>query len=158
RYFSAADSRDALRVTIINEKMARQLFPNEDPIGKRINTGDERQPSLWQIAGVVGDVKYTGLASETQPALYQPLTQATTGNVFLSVKPEAADPLGLAAAVRNEIGSLDRELPVARVRTLEQRFATAVAQPRFRTALIAIFAALALVLASIGVYGVIAFS
>ncbi|HEV2668478.1 MAG TPA: FtsX-like permease family protein, partial [Blastocatellia bacterium] len=158
RYFGASDSRDAPRVTIINETMARRFFPSEDPIGKRMHMGDERRPSLWQIVGVVGDVKYNGLADETQPAVYQPLIQAITGNVFLSVKTEAADPLGLVAAVRNEIRSLDRELPVARVRTLEQHFATAVAQPRFRTTLIAIFAALALILASIGVYGVISYS
>jgi putative ABC transport system permease protein len=158
RYFSAADSRDAPQVTIINETTARQFFPNEDPIGKRVNMGDERQPSLWQIAGVVGDVKYNGLAEETQPALYQPLIQATSSNVFLSVKTEAADPLSLAAAVRNEIRSLDRELPVSRVGALEQRFARAVAQPRFRTTLIAIFAGLALILASIGIYGVISYS
>jgi len=158
RYFSAADSRDAPRVAIINETMARQFFPNEDPIGKRVNMGDERQPSLWRIAGVVGDVKYNGLADVTQPAMYQPLTQATTGNVFLSVKTEAADPLSLAAAVRNEIRSLDRELPVSRVRTLEQHFATAVAQPRFGATLVALFAALALALASVGIYGVISYS
>ena len=158
RYFNAADSRDAQRVAIINETLARRFFPNEDPIGKRINTGDERQPSIWQIAGVVGDVKYTGLAGETQPAMYQPLVQATTGNVFLSVKTEAADPLVLTAAVRNEIRSLDRDLPVSRVRTLEQRFATAVEQPRFGATLVALFAALALILASIGVYGVISYS
>ncbi len=158
RYFNAADSRDAPRATIINETLARKFFPNEDPIGKRINMGDERQPSIWQVAGVVGDVKYTGLAGESQPAIYQPLVQATTGNVFLSVKTEGADPLGLAAAVRNEIRSLDRELPVARVGALKQRFATAVAQPRFGATLVALFAALALILASIGVYGVISYS
>ena len=158
RYFNAADSRDATRVAIINETMARQFFPNEDPIGKRINTGDERQPSWWRIVGVAGDVKYNGLAGETQPAMYQPLIQATTGNVFLSVKTEAADPLSLAAAVRSEIRSLDPELPVAQVRTLEQRFATAVAQPRFGATLVALFAALALILASIGIYGVISYS
>jgi len=158
RYFSAADSADAPLVAIINETMARQFFPHEDPLGHRLNTGDERQPTWWQIVGVVGDVKYTGLADETQPALYQPLVQATSWNVFLSIKTETSDPLGLAAAVRNEIRSLDGELPVAQVGTLEQRFATAVAQPRFRTTLIALFAALALMLAVVGIYGVISYS
>jgi putative ABC transport system permease protein len=158
RYFSVADSSNAPLVAVINETMARQFFPNEDPVGKRINTGDEREPTLWQIVGVVGDVKYNGLADEAQPAMYEPLIQATSYNVFLSVKTETADPLSLAAAVRNEIRSLDRELPVTRVRTMEQRIATTVAQPRFGATLVALFAALALILASIGVYGVISYS
>jgi putative ABC transport system permease protein len=158
RYFSAADSANAPLVVLINETMARQFFSGEDPIGKRVNTGNEQQPTWWQIVGVVGDVKYNGLADEVQPALYQPMLQATSGTVFLSVKTEAADPLSLAAAVRGEIKALDPELPVSQVSTLEQRFATAVSQPRFRTTLIALFAALALVLAVVGIYGVISYS
>src|SRR5262245_13228783 len=158
RYFSAADSDTALPATIINQTMARQFFPNEDPIGRRINTGDERQPSWWQIVGVVGDVKYNGLAGETQPAMYQSLIQATSWNLFLLVKTEGADPLSLAATVRNEIRSLDRELPVSRVRALEEHFSKAVAQPRFGATLVALFALLALILASVGIYGVISYS
>jgi putative ABC transport system permease protein len=158
RYFSAADSDTAPPVAIINKTMARQFFPNEDPIGRRINTGDERQPSWWQIVGVVGDVKYNGLASETQPAMYQPLIQATSWNLFLLVKTEGPDPLSLAATVRNEIRSLDRELPVSRVRALEEHFAKAVAQPRFGATLVALFALLALLLASVGIYSVISYS
>ena len=158
RYFSPADSANAPLVTIIDETTARQFFPHEDPIGKRINTEDEGKPVWWQIAGVVGDVKYTGLAGQPQPTLYQPLVQATSWDTFLSIKTDVADPLSLAAAVRNEIKALDPELPVTQVGTLEQRFGTAVAEPRFRTTLIALFAALALVLAIIGIYGVISYS
>ncbi len=158
RYFGVADSSNAPLVTVINQTMARQFFPNENPIGKRINTGNDRDPTLWQIVGVVGDAKYNGLADETQPAMYQPLIQATSYSVFLSVKTETANPLSFAAAVRNEIRSLDRELSVTRIRTMEQRFATAVAQPRFGATLVALFAALALILASIGIYGVISYS
>jgi putative ABC transport system permease protein len=158
RYFSAADSRETPQVAIINETMARHFFPNEDPIGKRINTSDERQPSWWQIVGVAGDVQYNGLADETQPAMYQPLIQAISGNVFLIVKTESADPLSLATAVRNEVRSLDRDLPVARVQTLEQGFASGGSLQRFGATLIALFAALALILASVGIYGVISYS
>ena len=158
RYLSAADSAEAARVLLINETVARRFFPNEDPIGRRINRGSEREPVWCEIVGVVGDAKYNGLADEVQPAMYQPLAQAPSWNVFLLVKTEAADPLSLVAAVRNELKSLDSELPVSRVRTLEQHFASAVAQPRFRTTLIALFAALALVLASVGIYGVTAYS
>jgi putative ABC transport system permease protein len=158
RYFNAADTRDAPQVAIISETTARQFFPNEDPIGKRVNTSNVGQPSWWQIVGVVGDVKYTGLAGETQPAMYQPLAQSPSGSMFLSIKTEVADPLSLVAVARNEIRSLDSELPVSRVRSLEQNFASAVAQPRFGTMLIALFAALALILASVGIYGVISYS
>ncbi len=158
RYLTAADSAEAPRVMLINETMARRFFPNEDPLGKRINRGSEREPEWCEIVGVVGDAKYNGVADEVQPAFYQPLTQLVSGNVFLSIKTEAADPLSLAAAVRNQVKSLDSELPVSQVGTLEERFATAVAQPRFRTTLIALFAVLALVLASVGIYGVIAYS
>jgi putative ABC transport system permease protein len=158
RYFNPSDSADAPRVAIINETAARQFFPNEDPVGKRVNTADDLEPYWLQIVGVVGDVKYNGLAGETQPAIYQPLIQATSRNVFLSVKTETSDPLSFVAAVRNEIRTLDGDLPVARIRTLEQSFAMSVAQPRFGATLVAAFAALAMILASVGVYGVISYS
>jgi predicted permease len=158
RYFSDTDSKDAPRVLIINEAMERQFFAFEDAVGKRLNLGNEKEPLWAEIIGVVGDVKYTGLESETQPALYQPMAQNPSWSMFLIVKTETADPLSLASAVRKEIGSLDRELPVAKIGTLEQRLAAAVTQPRFRTTLIAIFAAIALILASVGIYGVISYS
>jgi putative ABC transport system permease protein len=158
RYFTAADTAEAPRVLLINETLERQFFPNKDPLGKRINRGTEREPVWCEIVGVVGDAKYNGLADTVQPAFYEPLAQVGSWNVFLTVRTESANPLGLVGAVRNEIKSLDGELPVSQVGTLEERFAVAVAQPRFRTTLIAIFAALALVLAGVGIYGVISYS
>ncbi|HWS87832.1 MAG TPA: ABC transporter permease [Pyrinomonadaceae bacterium] len=158
RYFGPADAEGAPQVAIIDETLARRFFPGEDPVGKRINTSDEAEPDWWEIVGVVGDVKYTGLGDETQPAIYQPTTQAASWNAFLSVKTETADPLSLVAAVRREIKSLDAELPVSQVGTLEQRFASSVAQPRFRATLIALFAALALALAAVGTYGVVSYT
>ena len=151
RFFTAADAANSPQVAIVSETTARQFFPNEDPLGKRI-TGQ------GEIVGVVGDVKYSGLADSIQPAIYEPLTQAHTWDAFLSVRTDAADPMSIITAVRDEIKSLDPELPVSQAGTLESRFATAVAQPRFRTTLIASFAALALVLAVVGTYGVISYS
>lgn len=148
RYFSAADTASAPRVAIISETTARQFFPREDPIGKTIREKGE-------IVGVVGDVKYTGLADPMQPAIYEPLSQAHAWDVFLSIKTDLADPISLAAAARGELKLLDAELPVSQVGTLDDRFAAAAAQPRFRTALIALFAALALVLSIVGTYGVL---
>jgi len=151
RFFTAADAANSPPVAIVSETTARQFFPNDDPLGKRITGKGE-------IVGVVGDVKYSGLADSMQPAIYEPLTQAHTWDAFLSVRTDTADPMSLITAVRDEIKSLDPELPVSQVGTLESRFATAVAQPRFRTTLIASFAALALVLAVVGTYGVISYS
>ena len=158
RSFSDTDSRDAPRVVIINEAMNRQFFAHEEPIGKRINLGSEKEPVWAEIVGVVGDVKYTGLAAETQPAIYQPIAQNASRGMFLIIKSETADPLSLIASVRKEIRSLDSDLPVSKIGTLEQRLTAAVTQPRFRTTLIAIFAMIALILASVGIYGVISYS
>jgi putative ABC transport system permease protein len=157
RYFSSTDSGNAPHVMVINETLARQYFPREDPLGKRINPG-ANPPDWFEIVGVVGDIKYNGLEAETLPAFYRPIAQSAWWSAFLIIKTEAIDPLSLTAAVRNEMRSLDRELPVTQISTLEQRFSKSVAQPRFRTTLVALFAMLALILASVGIYGVISYS
>src|SRR5581483_9189785 len=158
RSFSAADSSEAPRVMLVNETFVRNFFPGEDPVGKRINTGSAERPVWNEIVGVVGDVKYNGLAEDVQPAFYQPAAQFPGWGMSLVIKTGTADPLSLTAAVRNEVRKLDPELPVAQVSTLEARLAAATAQPRFRTTLIALFAALALTLACVGIYGVISYS
>ena len=158
RYFTAADNRDAPGVMLINETLARQLFPNEDPLGKRINPADVGNPVYSEIVGIVGDVKYKGLGAETQPTIYQPILQNSSRGIYLIVKTRGAPPLTLAAAVRQEVTSLDSQLPITGISTLEERLYLSVAQPRFRTMLIALFAALALVLAGLGIYGVLSYA
>ena len=158
RSFNAADTANAPRVMLINRTLQRQFFPHEEPVGKRVNIGTAQEPNWNQIVGVVEDVKYNGLADEVQPALYQPTAQAPSWGMSLILKTDVADPLSLTPAVRSEVRKLDQELPIAQVSTLDQRLATATAQPRFRTMLISLFAAVALVLASIGIYGVISYS
>jgi putative ABC transport system permease protein len=158
RYFSAFDTTGSAPAAIISETTARQFFQNEDPIGKRINIYSEGQQVWREVVGVIGDVKYNGLADKTQPACYEPLAQAPPSFGFLIVKTDAADPLSLVSAVRNEVKSLDRELPVSNVRALEEHFALSVARPRFQATLVALFAALALILASVGIYGVMSYS
>jgi putative ABC transport system permease protein len=158
RYFTAADTADAPQVILINETMQRRFFPDENPLGKRLNLGTAREPDWEQIVGVVGDVKYNGVADEVQPAIYLSVAQAPDWGPSLIVKTDAADPLSLATPLRSVIKSLDPELPIARMSTMEQRLATATSQPRFRTLLIALFAVLALVLACIGIYGVMSYS
>jgi putative ABC transport system permease protein len=103
-------------------------------------------------------VKYNGLPDEVQPALYLSTAQAPTSVLSLVLKTNVADPLGLTAAVSGEIRKLDSQLPIARIMTLEQRLANATSQARFRTTLIALFAVIALILACIGIYGVMSYS
>jgi len=158
RFFTEADTAEAPRVALINETLRRRFFPDEDAIGKRLNTGNDRQPIWNEIVGVVGDVKYNGLADQIQPAYYQPLSQAQSSAVALILKTDAADPLSLTAAARGALKSVDSELPFAYVYTMEQLLALDTAQLRFRATLIALFAALAVVLACVGVYGVISYS
>ena len=158
RRFTDADSADAPQVALINETFQRRFFPGEDPIGKRLNLGSDKEPDWYQIVGMVGDVKYNGVADDVQPALYLTAWQASIRGVSLVIKTDVVDPLSLTTGVRNEIRKLDPELPVTHVSTMEQRLSRAIAQPRFRTTLIGIFAVVALVLACIGIYGVISYS
>lgn len=158
RLFNASDSANAPPVMLINKTLQRQFFPHEEPVGKRINIGTAQEPVWNQIVGVVDDVKYNGLADEVQPALYQPTAQAPSWGMSLILKTDVADPLSVTAAVRTEVRKLDQDLPIAQVSTLDQRLTTASAQPRFRTTLISLFAAVALVLAFVGIYGVISYS
>jgi putative ABC transport system permease protein len=158
RYFNAGDVANAPGVMLINKTLQRQFFPSEDPVGKRLNIGSEKEPDWNRIVGVVEDVKYNGLAEEVQPALYQPAAQAPSWGMSLILKTEVADPLSVTATVREVVRKLDPELPIAEVSTLTERLNKARAQPRFRTTLIALFAAVALILACVGIYGVISYS
>ena len=158
RFFNQADSTNAPQVALINETFQRRFFSSEDPIGRRLNLGSDREPDWNQFVGVVRDVKYNGLADEVQPAIYLAAEQSPARNMSLIIKTDVPDPLSLTGAVRNQIGRLDSGLPVTRVTTMDQRLANAMAQPRFRTAVIALFAAVALILACVGIYGVISYS
>jgi len=158
RYLSNKDEAEAPRVVMINEALQRHFFPGVDPIGKRLNTGNAEQPVWNEIVGVIGDVKTNGLAEETQPALYQTLTQAQWPALSLLLKTEAREPLSLVGEAREAIKSVDREVPLAPIKTMEESLSIATSEYRFRARLIALFAALALILACVGIYGVISHS
>ncbi|MGH9837940.1 MAG: ABC transporter permease [Blastocatellia bacterium] len=158
RAFTTADAANTGLVALLSERAARQFFPNEDPLGKRINMNDQGPPTWVQIVGVVGDVKYNGLTEAAQPAIYQPLAQAQSSGIALILKTETADAASLTAAVREMLKSVDKDVPLLQQFSIAQRLAFATAQPRFRTTLIALFAALALMLACLGIYGVISYS
>jgi putative ABC transport system permease protein len=133
--------------------MARQYWPNEDPLGKRLRI--IKSPWLT-IVGVVGDVHHTGLNSKPNPEIYLSYLQEPS-TVLAVMMRTSVDPLQLAAAARQEISQIDKELPVT-ITTMDQIFSNSVSGQRFNALLLGIFASLALILASIGVFGVINYS
>jgi predicted permease len=158
RFFNDADKADAPAVAIVNEALARKYFPNTDAVGKRITLDDMRMsnPKWITVVGVVGSVRHRGLDLEPQPEYYLPLAQSPGREMTLLVR-SAQDPRTLTSAVRREILSLDSDLPIANVRTFEQVVSESIAPRRLSVVLLGVFAGIALLLASVGIYGVISY-
>jgi putative ABC transport system permease protein len=153
RAFTAADTADTPMVAIINETMARHFWPNQDPIGQHVIYA--RESIKLEIVGIAADVKVIGLGDNgPNNELYVPYRQRP----FLTMWLITRGPASIAAAARHEILSIDSDQPVAAVRTMDEVIADSVSQPRLRTMLIGAFAALALILAVIGIGGVVAWS
>jgi putative ABC transport system permease protein len=157
RVFSERDTADAPRAMIINQEMARQHWPGENPIGRRVTMKDWGPPMTGEIVGVVGDVKADGLDSETRPMIYWPYPQFPQIYNVLVIR-TGGDPLGVVEAVKNRIWAVDREQPLSRIRTMENLIDTTIATRRFNMLLFGVFAGFALTLAAIGVYGVISYT
>jgi putative ABC transport system permease protein len=155
RPFNERDRKGVPRVAIINETMARKYFPGEDPIGKRINVTNGSDV-LREIVGVSGDVKQYGLDDETKSQIYEPYLQEPFFVMTLAVRTEG-DPMILKGQVYGKVLSIDKEQPVTGVRTLDSIVAESLARRRFTMALFSIFAAVALTLATIGIYGVMSY-
>ena len=157
RGFTERDDASAPQVALINETLARKFFPGENPIGKRI--GMNWKSEGWQeVIGVVGDVRHDGLDLPLFPTVYVPYRQAIDPGMVLVVRAKNHDPLQLAGAVRAQVHAIDPNQPISSLRTMDEVASASVAPRRFSTVLLGAFAGLALFLASLGIYGVIAYS
>ena len=157
RAFTAHDSRESPPVAIINQATAANAFPGQDPIGKFVeNFGPDRLK--LQIVGVVGNVRHVALERDARPELYTPLAQSPWPSMFVAVRSAVADPLTLIPTAQSAVWSIDRNVPLANPRTMQNVLANSVLRRRFAMLLLSIFAGLATVLAAIGLYGVISFS
>jgi putative ABC transport system permease protein len=156
RLFDDHDRKDATRVIIINETMAQQLFPDEDPLGKRIHiTMGEKL--YREVVGVVGDVKQNGLDQKTPYETYEPFAQEPFGGMSLVVR-TAGDPTQLSNAIRGEVLSIDKDQPVSSIKPLAELVRSSIAQQRFAMLLLGVFAGVAMLLAGVGIYGVMSYS
>jgi predicted permease len=156
RDFDAADSMSKPPVVIVNETLARQFFPGGDAVGKRIKQvlSDEG----WRtIVGVVRDVRGSGLELQPRPQIYRPHAQRPQGVMWMAVRADAAALPSLRSAIQQEFKQLDAMLPLANYRTMPELVARAVARHRFSTLLLGLFAAAALLLTVVGLYGVVAY-
>ena len=156
RLFTPQDDAKAPRVAVINETMARQFFPNEDPIGKRINITNG--PDNWrQIIGIVGDIKQYGVDKATSAQSYEPFAQVPFSwmNVVIRTK---GSPAALLGALRPAVYAVDKDQPVGTIRPLEEIVADSISRQRFAMTLLTVFSGVALVIAAVGIYGVMAYN
>jgi putative ABC transport system permease protein len=159
RLFNQHDISSAPRVSIISEAMARLYFPNQDPLGKQMTFGfgPSGGEAMREIVGIVGNVRDVSLGEDPGPMMYVPYAQAPFWGANLVVR-STLSTISVARAIRREVKKIDKDLPVTDIANMPYLIDASVAQPRFRTFLLGLFAAMALVLAATGIFGVISYS
>jgi putative ABC transport system permease protein len=159
RLFDERDGADAPQVVIVNEAMAKTFWPNRNPVGRRVRPGGTKE---WcTVIGVVDDVKNSGLDRPAGTELYLPYRQpAAAGytDMYVVMQAQGGDPRSLAGEVRQRLNEIDSSLPLADVRLMEDVLSRAQARPRFLTLLLTLFSAVALAIATVGIYGVVSYS
>jgi len=155
RTFTAADDAQAPKVIVVNETFTHRFWPNQNPIGKHVIVG--RWPAPAEVVGIAADIKNRGLAQDTQAQIYLPFPQLPWGRMNLLVR-TAVPPLSVTSAIRAQISSVDPDQPITSIQTVDELMDNSRAQPRFLALLLVVFSATALVLAVVGIYGVLAYS
>ncbi len=157
RTFNEHDTKDSARVTIINEQCAKNVFPGEDPIGQYIENFGPKDEKL-QVVGVVGNVRHLALETAPRPELYQPLGQGMWPLVNIAVRTAPENSLTLLPAVQQAVWNVNKSVPLGNPRSMNDLIARSLLQKKFTMLLLTVFAGAALLLAAIGLYGVISYS
>ena len=157
RHIAPTDRADSPNVILINEELARRQFPDSDPIGQRLDFGGEKESGYYEIIGIAGNIKHESLMEEIASEVYTPLAQQPRHTMSIVVRADG-DPVQLAGGVQREIGAIDKEQPVYNVRTMERVVSESLAPQRVTMGMLGVFALIALVLASVGIYAVMSYA